>query len=138
MRHLRSLLGDIKIDLCPDNRSFNETNTKNYINLLTSICFANVVLSPTRYGQHKTSITDHILVNCLCREIKTCHWTHYQRTISHALHLFKPSISLNSLKIPNLQMLLTIVNLTSFYVTKAGLATSRGMPVSQLDPFKTN
>ena len=66
------VLGDINIDLCPDNNSFNETNTKNYINLLTSTCFANVVLSPTRYGQHKNSIIDHILVNSLCRDIKTC------------------------------------------------------------------
>ena len=66
------VLGDINIDLNPINQTFNDKLTKDYINILNSSCFTNTILSPTRYGTSKNSIIDHVLINTLFREVKSC------------------------------------------------------------------
>ena len=66
------VLGDMNIDLNPNNDSYNDTTVKRYINLLNSTGFANTIITPTRFGLHKNSMIDHILINSLTRKIKTC------------------------------------------------------------------
>ena len=80
------VLGDMNIDLNPNNDSYNETTVKRYINLLNSTGFANTIITPTRFGLHKNSMIDHILINSLTRKIKTC-------TVDYVLSDHQPCVA---------------------------------------------
>ena len=66
------MVGDVNIDLNPDNNSFYDHTTKSYMDVLDNFAFVNTITSPTRYGNFKNSIIDHIAVNRFKRGIKTC------------------------------------------------------------------
>ena len=66
------IAGDLNIDLNPSNTSFDNKNTRDYVTLLNTYGFLNTILSPTRFGEQKNSIIDHILINNLNRSVKTC------------------------------------------------------------------
>ena len=64
------VVGDINIDLHSDIAK--DTNSQNYQNLLHKNGFFNTILSPTRYGDSKNSLIDHILINKVGNELKSC------------------------------------------------------------------
>jgi hypothetical protein len=52
------ILGDINIDT-----SSSDTHTQNYLNLINSFNYTNVITVPTRISPQKSSTLDHILIN---------------------------------------------------------------------------
>ena len=66
------LVGDVNIDLNPNNKSYSDKATKTYLDILSNHEFLNLISSPTRYGDHKNSIIDHLAVNRFKHGIKTC------------------------------------------------------------------
>ena len=66
------LVGDVNIDLNPNNDSFYSHTTRTYLDILSNFEFFNTISTPTRFGDHKNSIIDHLIVNRLKSGIKTC------------------------------------------------------------------
>ena len=57
------MVGDVNIDLNPDNNSSHDHTTRSYMDVLENFEFVNTITTPTRYGYFKNSIIDHIAVN---------------------------------------------------------------------------
>ena len=64
------VVGDLNFDL--NSKNSLDNNSLNYLRIMSSNGFFNIIDSPTRYGDTKISLLDHIFVNNLSNSMLSC------------------------------------------------------------------